>query len=158
MVGDEACDDGNTAAGDGCSATCKQVEPGFSCPRASGVGGACTAVPMEVCGDGKVSFANGEFCDDGNTTAGDGCGATCRVEPATPAPSRAWPACWSSCAATAGSRWPRGEQCDDGNTTAGDGCTAQCALEANFVCPMPGQPLRQHRGLRRRPHQRRRAV
>ena len=26
---DEACDDGNTVGGDGCSADCKTVEPGF---------------------------------------------------------------------------------------------------------------------------------
>jgi cysteine-rich repeat protein len=31
-----------------------------------------------VCGNGDVTV--GEQCDDGNTTAGDGCSATCRVE------------------------------------------------------------------------------
>ena len=158
VVGDEACDDGNTAAGDGCAASCKQVEPGYSCPRASGVGGACTAVPMEVCGDGKVSFANGEFCDDGNTTAGDGCGATCRVEAGYTCAMPGMACMLVELCGDGRLALARGEQCDDGNTTAGDGCTAQCALEANFVCPMPGQPLRQHRGLRRRPHQRRRGV
>src|ERR687884_243170 len=77
VVGDEACDDGNKTAGDGCSADCKQVEPGHSCPRDQGMGGACTVVVQERCGDGRVSASNGEFCDDGNTAAGDGCGDTC---------------------------------------------------------------------------------
>lgn len=53
----EECDDGNAAAGDGCSATC-QLETG--------------------CGDGKVGA--GEECDDDNTAADDGCSATCRRE------------------------------------------------------------------------------
>ncbi len=52
----EACDDGNTAAGDGCSADCER----------------------EICGDGKVVGA--EACDDGNRTDDDGCSATCQVE------------------------------------------------------------------------------
>ncbi|MEZ4398828.1 MAG: DUF4215 domain-containing protein [Kofleriaceae bacterium] len=33
-----------------------------------------------ICGDGVVT-AGAEACDDGNTTAGDGCSATCTVEP-----------------------------------------------------------------------------
>lgn len=36
-------------------------------------------VKAESCGDGLVSGA--EQCDDGNTTAGDGCSATCTIEP-----------------------------------------------------------------------------
>jgi TonB family protein len=49
-------------------------------------GGTCTencveaAVPADpVCGNG--SLESGEECDDGNTTSGDGCSATCRREP-----------------------------------------------------------------------------
>ncbi len=57
-VGEE-CDDGNAAAGDGCSTTC-QLETG--------------------CGDGVLEPAAGEECDDGNTAAGDGCSATCQRE------------------------------------------------------------------------------
>lgn len=53
----EACDDGNTASGDGCSATCA----------------------VEYCGDGATN--NGiEECDDGGVTAGDGCSEGCQVE------------------------------------------------------------------------------
>lgn len=53
----EECDDGNTAAGDGCSATCTD-EP-FSC------------------GNGIVEPFGNEVCDDFDTAAGDGCNADC---------------------------------------------------------------------------------
>jgi|GEM_PF-2854617 len=33
-----------------------------------------------VCGDGSLDLAAGEACDDGNTTDGDGCSATCALE------------------------------------------------------------------------------
>jgi len=56
----EECDDGNTADGDGCSATCT------------------TEAVAGVCGDGTLN--TGEECDDGNTTDGDGCSATCTTE------------------------------------------------------------------------------
>ena len=78
VVADEACDDGNMMANDGCSANCKQVEGGYTCPKAQGVGGMCTAVPMPICGDGNLSF--GEFCDDGNSMSMDGWSDMCRVE------------------------------------------------------------------------------
>ncbi|MDD9954197.1 MAG: DUF4215 domain-containing protein [Candidatus Woesearchaeota archaeon] len=58
----EACDDGNTVDGDGCSATC-QVESGR-------------------CGNGIVE--SGEQCDDNNIVSGDGCSATCRNEATGP--------------------------------------------------------------------------
>jgi fibro-slime domain-containing protein len=137
VIGDEACDDGNKVAGDGCSATCKQVEPGHLCPRAQGVGGPCTVVVQEICGDGRISAANGEFCDDGNTVAADGCSATCRVEAgySCPLPGAA---CVKAERCGDGRLALSTEACDDGNTTAGDGCTAQCAIEANHVCPTPG--------------------
>ncbi len=63
-----------------------------------------------VCGDGMVGI--GEQCDDMNTTAGDGCDASCQIEPI----------CGDSMLQPT-------EQCDDGNTTAGDGCSATCQLE-----------------------------
>jgi cysteine-rich repeat protein len=52
----EECDDGNTIAGDGCSASCTD----------------------EFCGDGTVSLT--DLCDDGNTADGDGCSSTCDLE------------------------------------------------------------------------------
>jgi cysteine-rich repeat protein len=59
----EACDDGNQAAGDGCSASCTVETP---------------PPPPPCCGNGILEA--GEACDDGNTDAGDGCSATCTIE------------------------------------------------------------------------------
>lgn len=53
----EACDDGNTVGGDGCSADCSKIE---------------------MCGDGVVD--EGEPCDDGNTNTADGCDACTQTE------------------------------------------------------------------------------
>ncbi len=69
----EGCDDGNTAGGDGCSATC-QIEQGWIC---TGEPSVCSKPP---CGDGIVEDGL-EACDDGNTVAGDGCSASCELEP-----------------------------------------------------------------------------
>jgi hypothetical protein len=80
----EACDDGNTASGDGCSGTSSatpcQVEPGFKCttPGPS----KCTG----SCGDGVTNTAGGEACDDHNTSSCGTCDATCKtVQPLTAA-------------------------------------------------------------------------
>lgn len=64
LEGLEACDDGNTSAGDGCRADC---------------------TGLELCGDLLVDSAIGETCDDGNTVGGDGCPADCGV-PTAPVP------------------------------------------------------------------------
>ena len=117
IVTGETCDDGNTAAGDGCSATCA-IDVGFAC---TGTPSVCAA----TCGDGVIA-APAEACDDGNVTAGDGCSSTCAIEPrysCAGAPST----CTSGCGdgIVAGS-----EQCDDGNTVRGDCCSATCQHEA----------------------------
>jgi cysteine-rich repeat protein len=67
----------------------------------------CTPNPA-VCGNGKVEL--GEECDDGNTTACDGCSATCHRE-----------VCGNGIREC-------GEQCDDGasNGAPGDLCSATC--------------------------------
>jgi cysteine-rich repeat protein len=62
----EECDDGNTTAGDGCSASCQDEGSG-------------------TCGDGTVDA--GEECDDGNTVDGDDCSSTCENEGSTPVDS-----------------------------------------------------------------------
>jgi cysteine-rich repeat protein len=67
---DEACDDGNLIAGDGCAA-CDAVESGWRCPAP---GQRC----VPICGDGRV--VGPEQCDDGDTIAGDGCSETCITE------------------------------------------------------------------------------
>jgi len=37
-------------------------------------------VSQELCGDGILEYSNGEQCDDGNQTSGDGCSNKCRFE------------------------------------------------------------------------------
>jgi fibro-slime domain-containing protein len=116
--------------------------------------GAC--LPVAVCGDKKAGI--GESCDDGNTTAGDGCSPTCQIEAPYWACSFGM-ACVDvrNCAAIADAGGdggcvipPKaavcgdgfidpGEACDDSNTVGGDGCSLDCkAIEANFVCTTPG--------------------
>ncbi len=62
---------------------------------------------VTICGNGVVDLD--EACDDGNTTSGDGCNATCTSD--------------ETCGN--GFRDPD-EWCDDGNTMAGDGCDPSC--------------------------------
>jgi cysteine-rich repeat protein len=57
---DEACDDGNLIAGDGCSPDCHSIE---------------------TCGNRVVDHVVGEVCDDGNTESGDECCGDCRSCP-----------------------------------------------------------------------------
>ena len=171
VSGYEECDDGNATSGDGCDAGC-MVEPGFTCPY----GEPCRAV---ACGDGITdSYPVGdgiwdyEQCDDGNTTNGDGCSATCDPEPGFYcfAPGQACKAVVCGDGATdpyfvimegtGGSTGSAGfagsgstgpyyyyayEACDDGNTTSGDGCNATCEPESGWICDQPGQPCRQPR-------------
>jgi cysteine-rich repeat protein len=62
-----------------------------------------------VCGNGTIEA--GEECDDGGTSACDGCSSTCRQE-----------GCGNGVTEC-------GEQCDDGGTTACDGCSSTCRQE-----------------------------
>ncbi|MBI4373573.1 MAG: DUF4215 domain-containing protein [Deltaproteobacteria bacterium] len=128
----ETCDDGNTTAGDGCSATCQTegggggvcnnngtCDPGEAsddCPADCGGGGA-------ICGNNLLE--TGEACDDGNIAAGDGCSSTCTNE--VP------PSCGDGIRQA-------DEACDDGNIAAGDGCSSTCT---NEVPPSCGDGIRQ---------------
>lgn len=76
--------------------------------------GNCTTA---ACGNGQVE--TGEQCDDGNTTPGDGCSATCQTEGSTLCGNGALDA---------------GEACDDGNAVSGDGCSATCQSESSNLC------------------------
>lgn len=120
-TGSETCDDGNTTADDGCSATCA-TELGWAC---SGTPSVC----VETCGDGVVDGPV-EECDDDNMSVGDGCTDACDIEPGfecTGTPS----VCVTRCGdgVTAGD-----ETCDDTNVAAGDGCDDECTLEAGWSC------------------------
>ncbi|MCU0672337.1 MAG: DUF4215 domain-containing protein [Myxococcota bacterium] len=90
---------------------------------------AVTCTPI-VCGDDVIS--GDETCDDGNTTAGDGCSSTCQREPGwscTGSPSTCTFTCGNGAVDAAA-----GENCDDGNSTAGDGCSAVCVREQGWGC------------------------
>lgn len=120
----EVCDDGNVVDGDGCSANCGTVEPGWQC-RVPGR----KCIPD--CGDGVL--LGGEKCDDGKPAAdGDGCSSTCLIEPGwscTGAPSECTEAiCGNGIPET-------GESCDLGTELNGlfhgdgTGCSKTCTQE-----------------------------
>ena len=125
----ESCDDGNTAAGDGCSAAC-QIEADCTCDETKT---SCTC--MVVCGDGAL--ASSETCDDHNATSGDGCSADCKtVEPGwvCRVPGR-------TCVPLCGDGVITGtEKCDDGNANSGDGCSSTCLVEPGYACDPVNTP------------------
>jgi len=124
----EQCDDGGTADGDGCSATCR-LESGWSCPQP---GAPCARI--EYCGDGVVQASRNETCDDGNAVPADGCSGVCTIEPgyACSQPGRPCTRIW----VCGNGRVDPGEACDDGNTVPADGCSADCtSVEPGFTCP-----------------------
>jgi cysteine-rich repeat protein len=126
----EACDDGNTLDGDGCSRSCSVegtarcgdgvLDAGEGCDDGNLIAGdGCDAScrPEALCGNRRIDA--GEACDDGNRFDGDGCSALCRIEGATE--------CGNGLLEI-------GEQCDDGNLVGGDGCDPFCLTEGAFVC------------------------
>ncbi|MEA1879290.1 MAG: myxococcus cysteine-rich repeat containing protein, partial [Campylobacterota bacterium] len=138
----EACDDGNTISGDGCSNTCT-IEQGYVCtaPTCDDTEGPSILNP--VCGDGYVVSAT-EACDDGNTISGDGCSNTCTIE-------QGYVCTAPTCDDTEGPSvftiqntcgdgsvsFANNETCDDGNTISGDGCSNTCTIEQGYVCTAP---------------------
>ena len=141
VVGDEACDDGNTVSGDGCAADCKSTETGYTCPTESGVGGTCIKVEAGTCGDGVLNAAQGEYCDDGNMTDGDGC-TSCLVDAGYTCPTAGMPCKVIESCGDGKVSVALGETCDDGNAKGGDGCSALCQTEVNYTCPTPNQPCK----------------
>ena len=95
--------------------------------QTTGTGGSGVPLPVPPgCGDGINNQGGIEQCDDGNTTAGDGCYGACQVEPDWTCPPAG--ACKRSFKCGDGVIDP-GEVCDDGNTTDGDGCNATCTVQ-----------------------------
>lgn len=127
---EEDCDDGNTTAGDGCSATCS-IEAGYTCVKAPS---ACSTVGAnnltEVCGDGAI--VGDEDCDDGNTTAGDGCGASCALEDGYHCAGQ--PSTCGEAQTCGDGAMVSTEECDDDNNTADDGCSVTCTVETGYSC------------------------
>lgn len=97
----------------------------------SGTWGGCRV--LCVCGDGVLQTF--ESCDDGNTSAGDGCSDTCAVEPGWSCVGE--PSVCTPFVCGNGVIQP-GEACDDGNTAGGDGCSTICLIETGWICS--GQP------------------
>jgi cysteine-rich repeat protein len=119
LSGSEACDDGNTTSGDGCSVVCK-IEVGWKCD------GSPSVCAKTTCGDGNKEIAEG--CDDGNTLPFDGCSEDCQIEPD----------CSSGmCKSTCGDGIVLNEDCDDGNVANGDGCSKDCKVEPGWTCKQP---------------------
>ncbi len=127
-AGVEQCDDGGTAAGDGCSATCQ----------------------IETCGNNVTEAVNGEQCDDGNAVDDDTCRNNCQLptcgdgvvnngEPCDSAGQNT-ASCNFNCTSPACGDGvlnrsftpplaPGFEQCDDGGTNNGNGCSSLCQIE-----------------------------
>jgi fibro-slime domain-containing protein len=124
----ESCDDGNTVAGDGCSADCGTIEKGYTCPSS---GGACTVATV-LCPNALID--PGEECDDGNSKSGDGCSANCKVESGYICPTAGQACKLKEYCGNGTVSYIMGESCDDGNTEAGDGCSATCTIEIGYTC------------------------
>jgi len=127
----EACDDANQLGGDGCSRACQiESDQGYTC-----VISGTSLIGCAKCGDGVVSTAFGEVCDDLNATAGDGCSADCtQVEPSYNCffPGYDCVRCGD------GVRQP-GEECDEGSSSDAVGCDARCQVQTGYACPLAGQ-------------------
>ena len=136
----ESCDDGNTLDGDGCPATCSEVEDGYICAI---VGEPCVA----ICGDGIVSPESGEECDDGINAGEYGmCAPGCFIGPHCGdgilqpeyeicddgvndgGYGECAPGCVLGPFCGDGEIQSDYEMCDDGNTEDGDGCNTDCQL------------------------------
>jgi cysteine-rich repeat protein len=136
---DADCDNGamcdGTESCDPSSRRCKAGSPlanGTACDADSS--GATRDVCLvsqcqrSACGDGFADVGAGEACDDGNTTAGDGCSADCTSNET----------CGNGVVDTLGML--AAEACDDGNTVAGDTCSADCSQVTETVGPPPPTP------------------
>lgn len=120
------CDDGNTAAGDGCDGNC-EIEYGYECfdgnPNQADT---C----QEICGDG-IDLYN-YWCDDGNYESGDGCDVYCRIErgwSCTGGDSVTPDTCTEICGDGIDLQY---YECDDGNLEDDDGCSSTCEIETGW--------------------------
>lgn len=118
----EMCDDGNTAAGDGCAPNCSREA---------------------YCGDGATGGA--EVCDDSNNRSGDGCRSDCASDEscgngihdtAVGEVCDGTLNCSADCTTVTGcgdGTMVDPETCDDSNTDRWDGCDAACRTEIALV-------------------------
>lgn len=125
-------DDGNTNDLDGCSSTCG-TEAGWVC-----TGGSATSPDtcVDICGDGIVMTPNPAYCDDGNTSDGDGCSSSCGIEVGwectlgTNLTSSVCKEIWGDgiVIIDTPTNW------DDGNLFDRDGCSGICLVEEGWTC------------------------
>lgn len=88
---------------------------------------------INLCGDGRLDQR--ETCDDFNRLDGDGCSASCALEPGAICERPGWP-----CGTCGDGELRRGEACEDGNARDGDGCSANCRrVEPGWRCQLPGK-------------------
>ncbi len=96
---------------------------------------------------GNTIVEDGESCDDGNETSGDGCSSDCKlVEDGYECPQNGGkcskngssnPTTETECG---NSKIENDEVCDDGNTQSNDGCSADCkTIEDGYECPNAGE-------------------
>jgi len=72
--------------------------------------------PPPTCPNGVVD--DGEQCDDGNSSDGDGCSSDCTIEVPPPPP----PVCGDGVV-------DAGEECDDGDDDDTDSCSNECTIQ-----------------------------
>ncbi|MBQ9243310.1 MAG: DUF4215 domain-containing protein [Proteobacteria bacterium] len=144
----EACDDGNIIAGDGCASNCAYVEAGYQCFVP---GFPCTKVQEPVipnppvtskCKNGIVE--EGEQCDDNNPFHDEGCTANCRIEEGWECPPAGGKCIQVKPPVTARCGDQNvdeilGEECDFdfdmlNGPVGGDGCSATCKIEPGYIC------------------------
>src|SRR5690606_10071577 len=90
-----------------------------------------------ACGNGSIESGAliGEECDDNNQISGDGCSATCQLEPGASCPAAGEPCTLCGDGIVTASA---GEVCDDGNRYDRDGCSSTCQPETGWSCPAEG--------------------
>jgi cysteine-rich repeat protein len=125
-------DDGNNINGDGWNNSCA-VEIGYQWS------GGTTATPdncSEICGDGKRFNLDTSYCDDGDTTSGDGWSNSWAVEigwtwsGGTNSVPDSWIEIWGD-----GRRFNSlSTYCDDGNLIDGDGWSSTWTIETGYSC------------------------
>jgi cysteine-rich repeat protein len=102
-----------------------------------GAGGAIAHLGnIKNCGNSVKD--QGEGCDDGNTTNGDGCNSLCQVEADWACPTVGQPCQYLGVCGN--SVLTSNKECEDGNTKSGDGCSSTCKLEPGWSCRVAGKP------------------
>jgi formylglycine-generating enzyme len=126
-------DDGGAASG-GTSSSGGNAAGGTSSQGGDTSSGASAGEgSSDDCGNGVLDGV--EKCDDANAEPGDGCNASCRVEPGWSCDQGEPTHCTAICGdgLVVGSEAEAGG-CDDENETPDDGCDASCEVEPGYVC------------------------